>query len=53
MSVRTNQNSSQKIEIANVDLFRYESINLPIDTLVIDLTRVGEEDDTFGESECV
>ena len=35
------------------DLFRYESINLPIDTLVVDLTCVGEEDDEFGESEFV
>ena len=41
-------------DIGNVDgLFRYESINLPIDTLVVDLTRAGEEDDEFSESEFV
>ena len=35
------------------DSFRYESIDLPIDTLVVDLTRVGEEDDEFVESKFV
>ena len=35
------------------DSFRYESIDLPIDTLVIDLTHVGKEDNEFGESEFV
>ena len=35
------------------DFFRYESIDLHIDTLVIGLTHVGEEDDEFGESEFV
>ena len=35
------------------DSFRYESINLPIDTLVVDLIRVSKEDDEFGESEFV
>ena len=43
-------------EIGNLevdDLFRYESINLPIDTLVVDLTCVYKEDDELGESEFV
>ena len=33
------------------DLFRYESVNLYIDILVVDLTHIGKKDDKFGESE--
>ena len=43
-------------EVGNLevnDSFRYESFDLPIETLVVDLTRVGKEDDEFGESEFV
>ena len=43
-------------EVGNLkvnDSFRYESIDLPIDTLVVDLARVGEEDKKIGKSEFV
>ena len=40
-----------KLEV--YDSFRYESVNLPIDTLVVDLTHVGEEDNEFSQSEVV
>ena len=43
-------------EVGNLkvnDSFRYESIDLHIDTLVVDLICVVEEDNEFGESEFV
>ena len=43
-------------EVGNLevdDSFRYKSIDLPINTLVLDLTLVVEEDGEFGESDFV